>query len=99
VPKKVEQINDYLFIDTWKSNKIQIGVDEMTVNDSEMNEMKRRNMISAGYISSELDWMNTDYREKEQRTRWVFNFLRKRAVERSETGELIVGGGVTWWAT
>jgi len=29
--KKVEQINDYLFIDTYNSNKIK-----MTVNDSEM---------------------------------------------------------------
>jgi len=36
VPKKVEQINDYLFIDTYQSNKIQIGVNEMPVNDSEM---------------------------------------------------------------
>jgi len=31
VPKKVEQINYYLFIDTYKSNNIKIGV-----NDSEM---------------------------------------------------------------
>jgi len=31
VPKKVEQINDHLFIDTYKSNNIKIGV-----NDSEM---------------------------------------------------------------
>jgi len=37
VPKKVEQINDYLFIDTYKSNKIKICVNEMRVNDSEMN--------------------------------------------------------------
>jgi len=26
VPKKVEQINDHLFIDTYKSNNINIGV-------------------------------------------------------------------------
>jgi len=32
---KVEQINDYLFIDTYKSNNITIGVNEMMVNDSE----------------------------------------------------------------
>jgi len=32
---KVEQINDYLFIDTYKSNKVKIGVKIMTVNDSE----------------------------------------------------------------
>jgi len=31
VPKKVEQINDHFFIDTYKSNNIKIGV-----NDSEM---------------------------------------------------------------
>jgi len=36
VPKKVEQINDYLFIDTYTSNKIKIGVNEMKVNGSEM---------------------------------------------------------------
>jgi len=36
MPKKVEQINDHLFIDTYKANKITIGVNDMTVNDSEM---------------------------------------------------------------
>jgi len=36
VPKKVEQINDHLFIDTYKSNNIQIGVNDMTLNDSDM---------------------------------------------------------------
>jgi len=36
MPKKVEQINDYLFIDTHKSNNTTIGVKDMTVNDSEM---------------------------------------------------------------
>jgi len=36
VPKKVEQNNYHLFIDTYKSNNIKIGVDDMTVNDSEM---------------------------------------------------------------
>jgi len=30
VPKKVEQINEYVFIDSYKSNNIKIGV-----NDSE----------------------------------------------------------------
>jgi len=37
VPKKVEQINDHLFIDTYKSNNIKIGVNDVTVNDSEMS--------------------------------------------------------------
>jgi len=38
VPKKVEQINDHLFIDTYyKLNNIKIGVNDMTVNDSEMS--------------------------------------------------------------
>jgi len=36
VPKKVEQINDHLFIDTYKLNNITIGVYVMTVNDSKM---------------------------------------------------------------
>jgi len=34
VPKKVEQIIDHLFIDTYRSNNI--GVNDRTVNDSEM---------------------------------------------------------------
>jgi len=34
--KKVEQINDHLFIDSYKSNNIKTGVNDMTVNDSEM---------------------------------------------------------------
>jgi len=37
VPKQIEQINDHLFIDTYKSNNIKIGVNDMTVNDSEMS--------------------------------------------------------------
>jgi len=36
VPKKVKQINDHLFIDTYRSNNIKIGVNDMTVNNSEM---------------------------------------------------------------
>jgi len=37
VPKKIEQINDYSFIDTtYMSNNIKIGVNDVTVNDSEM---------------------------------------------------------------
>jgi len=31
VPKKVEQINDHLFIDTYKSKNMKIGVNDMTV--------------------------------------------------------------------
>jgi len=42
VPKKVEQINDPLFIDTYKSNNIKIDVYDMTVNDSEMCVIWRR---------------------------------------------------------
>jgi len=36
VPKKVEQINDHLFIYTYKSNNIKNGVNDMMVNYSEM---------------------------------------------------------------
>jgi len=36
VPEKVEQFYNYLFIDTFKSNKMKLSVNEMTVNDSEM---------------------------------------------------------------
>jgi len=36
VPTKVEQINDHLFIDTYKSNTIKTGENDMTVNDSEI---------------------------------------------------------------
>jgi len=37
VSTKVEQINYHLFIDTYKSNNIKIGVNDMTVNDNEMS--------------------------------------------------------------
>jgi len=36
VPKKVEQINDHLLINTYELNNIKIGVNDMTVNDSKM---------------------------------------------------------------
>jgi len=36
VPKKFEQIDDHLFIDTYNANNIKIGVNDKTVNDSEM---------------------------------------------------------------
>jgi len=36
VHKTGEQINYHLCIDTYKSNNIKIGVNDMTANDSEM---------------------------------------------------------------
>jgi len=36
LPKKVEQINADLFIDTYKSDKIKVGVSDMTVNGSKI---------------------------------------------------------------
>jgi len=43
-----------LFIDTYKSNNIKLGVNDMTVNESEMCEMKGRSLINTGYISPEI---------------------------------------------
>jgi len=55
VPKKVEQINYHLFVDTYKSNKIQVGVNNVTVNDSEMCvKLKNRSLINTGDISPEI---------------------------------------------
>jgi len=53
VPKKFEQINDFLFIDTYKSNKIKIGVNEITVNDSEMCV----SLVNTGDISPEIAYV------------------------------------------
>jgi len=50
VTKKVEQIN-YLFIDTFKSNNIKIGINDMTVNDSEMCERWKVEAWSVQQIS------------------------------------------------
>jgi len=36
VSKNVEKINDHLFIDTYKANNTQIGVNDMAVNDNEI---------------------------------------------------------------
>jgi len=38
-------------------------------------------------------------RRKGRGKRWVFNFLRKNEVERSDTGKFNVGEGVAWWTT
>jgi len=46
---KVEKINDYLFIDTYKSNNIKFGVNDMTVNDSEM-EKRKESCFAAIYV-------------------------------------------------
>jgi len=51
VPKKVEKINDHLFIDTYKSNNINIGVNDMTVNDSEMCVRRKDEAWSISEIS------------------------------------------------
>jgi len=51
MPKKVEQINDHLFIKTYKSNNIKIGVNDMTVN---VCEMKRQSLVNTGDISPEI---------------------------------------------
>jgi len=37
VREKVEQINDYLFTNTFKSNKLKISMNEMKVNDSKLS--------------------------------------------------------------
>jgi len=51
VPKQVEQINDHLFIDTYKSNNMKIGVNDMTVNDSEVSVRWKRQAWSIPEIS------------------------------------------------
>jgi len=53
VPKKVEQINDHLFIDTYKSNNIKIGVNDIMVIDREMC-VRRRSLVNTGDISAEI---------------------------------------------
>jgi hypothetical protein len=64
MPKKVEQINDYLFIDTYKSNKIKIGMIEMRVNDSEMRSplillVSSVCKVGSGNLQSFLTKLNT----------------------------------------
>jgi len=59
VPKKVEQVNDL----TYKSNKIKIGVNERTVNDSEICvvcQMKQRSLVNTGDISPAIAQVTTD---------------------------------------
>jgi len=62
VPKKVEQIyNDHLFIDTYKSNNIKIGVYDMTVNDSEMCvRWKDEALVNTWDISPDRDSYSLD---------------------------------------
>jgi len=67
----------------------------MTVIDSEMSV---RSMVNTGDISPEIAYMYTDLGGKEEWKRWVFNFLRKREVERLDTGDFEIEG-VMWWTT
>jgi len=46
---KVEQINDYLFTDTYKSNIIKIDMTVMRVNDGKMST----SLVNTGDISPE----------------------------------------------
>jgi len=57
VPKKVEQINDHLFIDTFKSSNIKIGVNMIAIC---VCEMRRRSLVNTGDISPEITLVNTD---------------------------------------
>jgi len=43
-------------------------------------------LVSTGQISPEIAQVNADLAGKEPGKRWVFNFSRKRVVERSTTG-------------
>jgi len=49
IPKKVEQINDHLLKDTYKSNNVKIGV-----NDSKMSVRWKRQAWSIPEISASL---------------------------------------------
>jgi len=51
VPKKVEQINDHSIINTYKSNNINIGVNDMTADNSEMRVRVKRQAWSIPEIS------------------------------------------------
>jgi len=48
--------------------------------------MKKRSLVNTGDISPEIAYVNTDYGGKEVKE-MAFNLLRKREVERSDTGE------------
>jgi len=61
VPKKFKN-NDYLFIDTYKSNKIKFDMNEMTVNDREL--CVRWNNINTRSVSPEIAKVNTTKEER-----------------------------------
>jgi len=71
VPKKVKQIND-----TYKSNKLKVGVNDMTVNDSEMCEMKKRSLVNTGDIGPEI----------------AYTRVRGRPIHVSRSGLIICNG-------
>jgi len=51
VHKKVEKMNHYLFVYTYKSNKIKFGMQNMRLNNS---EIKQRSLVNTGDISPEI---------------------------------------------
>jgi len=84
VPKMVEQLNDYLFIDTYKSIKIKIGMNKIRVNDSEMSIRWNNEAWPIPDISVlRSRWIQT--KEEKNGEEMSFYFLRNREVERSET--------------
>jgi len=54
--QKVEKIKDHLVIDTYKANNTNIGVNDMTANDSKKIECetKRQSFFNTGDISPEI---------------------------------------------
>jgi len=58
VPKKVEQvillIHRHLFIDTYKSDKIKICINEMRMNCSEMSTYKRKKRSYKLYLQTDV---------------------------------------------
>jgi len=68
VSKKVEQINDYLFID-YKSNKINIGMNYIRVNDNKMSIRWNNDACSIPEISvlNHADSLG-EYRLRRKRT-------------------------------
>jgi len=83
----------------YKSNKIKVGVNEITVIDGEMCARWKTKLGQYRRYKSWDSLCEYRLRRKGRVEEMGFQLFKKRGVERSETGEFKIGEGVTWWAT
>jgi len=96
--KKVEQFNDYIH-STYKSNEIKLAWMKLGWMIAKCVRDETTKLCQYRRYQSWDSLGNYRLRRKGRVKEMGFNLLRKREVERSDTGEFEIGEGMTWWTT